>query len=201
MTATAKMPTKGLETIEQRIRQRQAFLREGVRPILEQCADEMVAEMEGNIESFTPGRVKDLAPSTKKQKQRDVGSVYPILLKTGQMVSSMYSQVVRVASVWRIRLGFSGQHSGGISNAALAQIHIKGTRASASRIKSLTQGLRNARNANRVFGSKAGRADVKSRRAELAAARSGIPARDFTTIKKATQKSWVTRIRKALQRT
>jgi len=50
---------------------------------------------QGNKKIFTlkgPGRYEDLADSTKKQKQSEVGFIYPILKRTGRLSRSLTSK-------------------------------------------------------------------------------------------------------------
>lgn len=122
--------TTGIRSLKRKVDKRIEFIR---GPALRQLVLEMGADVieayNRKVMTFTPGRVRDLRPATKEQKQREVGYIYPILRRTGQMMNSIYTRVK--ARSWRdpryvIRLGFKGRHSGGIENSELARIHTLG---------------------------------------------------------------------------
>jgi uncharacterized protein YerC len=94
----------------------------GIRAILQDVGREFVASYVAKIRSFTPGEARDLTERYKVAKRKKVGHVYPILIATGAMVASIYSRVYR-GPPWSIRIGFAGEHSGGIRNYDLAEIH------------------------------------------------------------------------------
>lgn len=87
---------------------------------------DLIALYRSRITTFNPGPVQDLTERTKRQKQREVGFVYPILYRTGQLMASMYHKLVWDAATATIRIGFSG-HNGGTPNAVIAKAHLDGT--------------------------------------------------------------------------
>lgn len=98
-----------------------------VRPVLQRLGKQIVESYQRTIEGMTPGRFRDLAESTKRQKARDVGHVYPMLAATLAMVSSLYSRVERRAGAWFVRVSFAGRHPGSkLTNKQLAQLHVEG---------------------------------------------------------------------------
>lgn len=113
----------GSNRLVERWNQRVNFLGgKRVRSILQEMGHEMEAQFQKNIEKFVPGPVKDLTPKYKKRKMKDVGHVYPILIKTGQMFASMYSRVFKKDG-WTVKVAFAGMHEGGITNQRLVGIH------------------------------------------------------------------------------
>jgi hypothetical protein len=121
----ARVTISGIREFQLRTSRRINFLGEkGIRSILQDMGKEFVASYVARIHSFTPGDVRDLSSSYKPTKLRRVGRLYPILIATGAMVASVYSRVYR-GPPWRIRIGFAGTHSGGISNADLAEHHVR----------------------------------------------------------------------------
>lgn len=98
-----------------------------MRAILNKAGDDLVEAYKNKIQSFNPGSVTDLAESTKKQKMRKVGFVYPILMRTSQMMNSMFVTVRAPRSGgWILALGFKGSQ-GRATNAQIADAHINGT--------------------------------------------------------------------------
>lgn len=97
-----------------------------VGKIFGEAADELLVLYRKRVQSFRPGDVPDLTPGYKKQKRAAVGTVYPILWRTGYLISHLARRVY--ARPWRIRLLFGGgQHpEAGIPTKRLAEIHIKG---------------------------------------------------------------------------
>jgi len=124
----ARVSVDGIRSFQVKFTNRINFLGEkGMRALMQEIGREFVAEYRAKILSFTPGDARDLSPRYKLEKQQRFGRVYPILIATGAMVASAYSRVYR-GPPWRIRLGFAGQHSGGISNADLAEEHVRSGR-------------------------------------------------------------------------
>jgi hypothetical protein len=127
VTIGVKTSVVGLERFATRMTNRANFLGSGMKPLLREAGDELIETYKERIESFTPGEVPDLKDSTKKQKAKQVGFVYPILVRTRTMIDSMYARVKSAVrgSGWGIAIGFSGSQKG-VSNARIAQIHITG---------------------------------------------------------------------------
>lgn len=98
------------------------------KAVMQSMAKDAIAEVQKNVKLFAPGPVQDLSPAYKKRKASEVGHVYPILWKTGVMLSSMFAAVFspKRGSGYVIRLGFAGTHYSGLPNRELAQIHIDG---------------------------------------------------------------------------
>lgn len=120
--------TTGITSLHATVTLRANFLgSNGMRVLLRQKADDLEGEFKKNIQSFTPGAVPDLKDSTKKEKQRKVGFVYPILVRYGVLINSMFTRVFSPSggSGWNIKLGFTGSQ-GGTSNQRIAEIHING---------------------------------------------------------------------------
>lgn len=113
----------GLKRLHTKLENQINFLGSGaVRSVLKEAADDLVSGIKDNIDSFTPGAVADLAPSTKKQKMRKFGRIYPVLKATGEMMESMYSYVRKKGVAgWAIGIRFKG-----IRNKEVAQHHIDG---------------------------------------------------------------------------
>ena len=122
--------TKGLEALAARAEAKSAALDgEPMRVLMGAMAKDMVVRMFQRATSFTPGDVPDLNPVYRLAKQKKWGHAYPILYASGAMLRSMYGVAARTGdAMWALRVGFEGQHpSGGVSNAALADVHIKGS--------------------------------------------------------------------------
>lgn len=127
MTVGVTATVSGIQRLNAKMNNRVNFLTgTGMRAVLKDSADDLVVQYKRTIESFTPGDVRDLAESTKKQKMRSVGFVYPILQRTMQMVNSMYASVHPPGRGWTIAIGFTGSQRG-VENATIAKAHIEGT--------------------------------------------------------------------------
>lgn len=121
-----RVTTLGLDRLHARITRRANFLSGiGLKDILRAAGDDLLKEFKKNIATFTPGPVRDLKPATKVQKQRQVGFIYPILHRTGDLIRSMHIRVVAVRGL-TLRLEFWGAHSGGTLNSKIAEVHITG---------------------------------------------------------------------------
>lgn len=121
--------TSGLERLEEKITRRANFIgTNGVRDILRQSAKELEEHYKETIKSFTPGTVQDLKESTKKQKMRKHGRIYPILVGFGDLINSIKALVFKPVrgSGWGIRLMFQGANRQGVMNARVAEAHIEG---------------------------------------------------------------------------
>lgn len=123
-----RITTAGLEAISAKVSRAANFLSgSGMRAVLQQHGKMLVQEFRENIATFTPGPVPDIKPATKLQKQRGGFSVYPILVRTGDMVNSLYSNVIKKGRTsWRIALGFKGYNRSGSRNADVALAHLRG---------------------------------------------------------------------------
>lgn len=100
---------------------------DAIRVLLKEQGAAYAAAMRANIASFTPGRVRDLTPAYKAQKQKKYGHVYPILHASGALVASITYRVMRRAQgAWAIEILFIGDHGDGLSNKDLAGIHASG---------------------------------------------------------------------------
>lgn len=124
---TVSVTTTGLRKLQSKALRRAAFLASGGMKdlVLEPMAKDMVVEMRRTLTGFVPGQVPDLKASYRRMKQRKFGHAYPILHATGQLLQSMYSQVIRRGDVWVLQIGFRGSR-GKTSNAAIAAAHIEG---------------------------------------------------------------------------
>lgn len=123
-----KIRTAGQEKLAEKVSKRANFLgTEAMADICRVTAADVVTQFKHTIESFTPGRVPDLAESTKKEKQKAVGFIYPILKRTSELINSMmpFIRTPTGGKGWIIGVKFVGDH-GGITNARLAEIHIEG---------------------------------------------------------------------------
>lgn len=119
--------TGGLVRLQTRMTNRANFLgSERMRSILRDAGDELHELLVDRIESSPNDLIRDLSPRYAEQKERAVGFAHPVLVRTGQLVSSITVRVFQTASGWHLRLMFVGQHEGGLSNARLAQIHMRG---------------------------------------------------------------------------
>lgn len=125
-----RITSVGIKNIEQRVTQRLNFLGgEGMRALLQEMGKDAVREIQKRVGTQNPGPVKDLTPRYKKDKLKKVGYIYPILFRTGYMISTMASRVRKrmLTPRWVISITFLGQHPGAkISTAELAQIHALG---------------------------------------------------------------------------
>lgn len=120
--------TAGLDTLTQNVSRAANFLGgAGIRRVLQEHGKLLVQEYRQNIATFTPGPVRDITQQTKKDKARKGYAVYPILVRTGDMVNSIYSEVVAAGRTgWTIRLRFRGVNRSGSRNADVALAHIQG---------------------------------------------------------------------------
>lgn len=117
------MTVTGAHHFALKISRRVNFLRErGIRELLQDMGKDIAEQYRANVRSFTPGAARDLSPNYKREKQRRVGFVYPILIATGAMLAALRTRVYR-GPPWRIAVWFTGQHPGGRSNADLAEHH------------------------------------------------------------------------------
>lgn len=119
---------RGLEKLGAKVTRRANFLGTGgMLNVLHQAADDLLDVYKNQIRAFTPGSVPDLAESTKKSKRRQVGFIYPILIRTQQLLNSMYMRVRKPSGGkgWGIQLGFAGSQNG-TANSRIAEIHITG---------------------------------------------------------------------------
>ena len=129
MTTSVTVTTGGLERLRAKVNARLNFLgRGGIREVLERNAQDLKQQYRRKVESFVPGEVPDLKDATKKQKMREVGFIYPILRRTGEMLASMAVKVVppQEGHGWRIQVTFRGTHTGGTRNQVIANAHING---------------------------------------------------------------------------
>lgn len=124
-----KATTGGLERLAARITMRANFLGSArMRSMVVQpAADDLLKVYRQKIDSFNPGEVPDLAESTKKQKAKQVGFVYPILKRTLDFYNRMRAIITAPSggSGWRIQIDFPGS-KGSITNNRLAEIFIRG---------------------------------------------------------------------------
>lgn len=121
--------TGGGERLRAKINRRINFLgRGGIREVLEENAEELIKLYRRKVESWVPGEVPDLKEATKKEKRRQVGFVYPILKRTGELLDSATAKVLPPAGGrgWRIAVTFPGRHAGGVLNEVIAMAHING---------------------------------------------------------------------------
>ena len=122
-----RVTTVGLERLEAKVTRRVNFLGgPGMRAVFQEAARELLIEYKTQVETFTPGPVRDLKPATKVRKQREVGFIYPILRRTGDMLQSMVAKV-HYTSAWAIRVTFPGVNRKGTRNQVVAKAHIEGT--------------------------------------------------------------------------
>lgn len=125
-----EIETAGMRRLGAKAGARAKALQDGpeIRAVMQDVGKDMVEQFKVNIESFTPGRVRDLKPKYKKWKANNLGHVYPILIATGAFVASFYSRVFKPGTVsrtaWVIRRGFAGRHPSGALNNDIAQAHI-----------------------------------------------------------------------------
>lgn len=125
---TVRVTTSGAERMRTKAQKRLSNLQGGaVNKALNASGRDLIALYRARIESFIPGTVPDLKEQTKKTKQKQVGFVYPILRRTGQLVASMYHRVSMTESVATIRVGFRGRRAGGTLNSVIAGAHLDGT--------------------------------------------------------------------------
>lgn len=120
--------TSGLETLTQNVSRAANFLGgAGIRRVLQEHGKLLVQEYRENIATFTPGAVRDITQKTKQDKARGGWPVYPILVRTRDMVNSLYSEVVAAGRTgWTIRLRFRGVNRSGVRNSEVALAHIQG---------------------------------------------------------------------------
>ncbi len=113
----------GIQRLKAKVEKNVNFLgTEGMRRVIRERGDAAIQAFKNNIESFSPGGVPDLKEKTKKQKQREVGFVYPILKRTGAMMQSMYTYVRKAGVVgWVVEVRFRGTE-----NKVKAIAHITG---------------------------------------------------------------------------
>lgn len=118
--------TAGLDRLIAKAKRKLDFLSsDGAREVMRKSGAELVTQFQRTINTFTPGPVKDLAPKTKVQKMRQVGRLYPILVRSGDLFRSMVPRVTRKGTQWSITVMYKGRKPN-ITNARLAQIHITG---------------------------------------------------------------------------
>jgi hypothetical protein len=126
MSVRFSMSVAGAQRLRAKMSNRVNFLGgDGVRKVLKTEGKALLAAFRQHANNLSPGDVPDLSESYKPQKRRAVGFIYPILRRTGEMLGSMYTNVIR-DNGWVIRVGFAGQHAGGGSNADIARAHIEG---------------------------------------------------------------------------
>ncbi len=117
-----RMETGGAQRVRGKLEKALNFLGgTKTRAIMRESGDEAIEIFKKQIESFKPGRVKDLSEGYKAQKLRSAGFVYPILVRTGEMVDSMFTRVSKDDRGWLIQLRFKGAR-----NQRIAERHIKG---------------------------------------------------------------------------
>lgn len=120
--------TGGLERLAARVTNRANFLGSArMRSVVQLAGDDLVRVYRQHIDTFNPGDVPDLAESTKKQKAKQVGFVYPILKRTFDFYNRMRAIITAPSggSGWRIQIDFPGT-KGSITNNRLAEIFIRG---------------------------------------------------------------------------
>lgn len=111
----------GLEKLHHRFRQKAAALVD-TKPILQKAAPQLIRILKRNIEDFRPGSVPDLKEATKKRKQKQVGFIYPILKRFGDMMDSMAAVVTKAS----IGVEFRGVNREGVRNSRVARVHLRG---------------------------------------------------------------------------
>lgn len=123
-----RITTGGLDTMTQQVSRAANFLGgPQIRRVLQEHGKLLVQNFRENIATFTPGPVQDITQQTKRDKSRGGWRVYPILVRTGDMVNSIYSEVVHSGRTgWTIRLRFRGTNRQGSRNADVALAHIQG---------------------------------------------------------------------------
>lgn len=120
--------TAGLDRLTDRITRRANFLGgTAMKALMTDAAKDLAKAYEAKIASFAPGPVQDLKDATKKQKQNQVGFIYPILMRSGYLVSSMRGIAKVLSNGWTIAVDFPGTHPGGSANNTIAKAHIEGT--------------------------------------------------------------------------
>ena len=122
----ARVTFEGIRKFERKFSQRINFLGErGMREFMKDVGAEVRDSYARRMASFTPGDVPDLTENYKPRKSKRFGRIYPILIASGAMLASLYSRVYR-GPPWKVRIGWAGQHEGGLRNAELAAIHANG---------------------------------------------------------------------------
>jgi hypothetical protein len=100
---------------------------DGMRPVLREVGEEIVAKYRQNIDE---GRFRDLTDKYKKRKAKIWGHVYPILVASGQMISAFRTTVRREGSRWTILTHAPGMHvderGRSMKNNTLAEHHREG---------------------------------------------------------------------------
>lgn len=115
--------TNGLEKLAARVTRRANLLGgQGMRTILQAAGKDLEKAYRARILSSPNEYIHALSPKYAAEKRRAVGFENPVLVRSGQMLRSMYSRVVNDGS-WAIRLGFAGER-----NSMLAAIHIRSGR-------------------------------------------------------------------------
>ncbi len=119
----------GLHKLKAKVSRGAHFLGEdGLRSVLQEEGKGLVDTFRQTINTFTPGPVRDLKQATKEQKAREGWSVYPILVRSGDMVRSMKSLVRHgKRGGWTIAITFKGVDRYGERNDVKARAHLEGT--------------------------------------------------------------------------
>lgn len=124
---TVQLTSAGFERLGFKISRVANFLGgDGIKSVLNETGDDLVREFKKNIETFVPGEVVDLADSTKKQKLKKVGFMYPILRRSGKFIDSMRVRVTKKSNQWGLELFFVGAN-GKTLNSIIGDAHLNGT--------------------------------------------------------------------------